>query len=394
MGKPFAAHPIVFKALHHPNQEIPPNCIGIHGILYDPNEFQKIHPGGPAWIEISKGTDATSLFEIVHVNNKLAKYHLNKLPSVGTYTIIQKWDYSSYREICKTILHIFPTAESRTHSSQTFQMWVFFAATIHMCLLFQTDFTIFWAILLVVSAISNTVLGGFGHNYLHKFHPKCLALDWNGLSSFEWMLEHVLSHHCNPNSEQDHDTISMLPFVNWQEPKKINILIFPLFAIGEIAVAIQGYLGHMCRWYPLRKSIFPLWLQLAPFLFLIRIASHFLFQPCLVAISSILITLAIASFYFSYLAHLNHAFQGSPTLDFLEHQLSTTGDIQSNSILPNDLLLGLDKQIMHHLFPTIDHALLTPQLRNLLQKTTKQRAFTPHSFAYMNKVMWTRLIGV
>lgn len=391
MKKPFASHPIVSKALHDINKQIPANCIGIHGILYDPIEFQKIHPGGPTWIEISKGTDATSLFESVHLNAKLAKYHLDKLPSLGTYTIAQKWDYSSYREICEEVFRIFPTAESRTTSSRIFKAWVCFAAIIHMSLLFQSDCTILWAIILIVSAIANTVIGGFGHNYLHKCHPKCLALDWNGLSSFEWMLEHVLSHHCDPNSDQDHDTISMLPFVNWQQPQRINILIFPLFAIGEIVVAIQGNLGHRCRWHALRKSNYPLWLQFAPLLFLIRVGSHFLFQPFSVALLSILLTLAIASFYFSYLAHLNHAFQGPPTLDFLEHQLATTGDIKSNSLLPNELLLGLDKQTIHHLFPTIDHALLTPQIRILLQEKTKHIAFTGHSLAYMNKVMWTRL---
>ncbi len=397
--KPYTFHPIVKRAIDPLNREIPHNCIGIHGILYNPTEFQNIHPGGSVWLEVCKGTDATSLFETMHLNNTLATYNLKKIPSIGTYSIVHSWNYSSYRSISNEILKIFPTSHSRLTSHYKFTIWCMLGIILHINLIFTTEFNLNWMFTLVTSAIVNTVLGGFGHNYLHTLDKKCLALDWNGLSSFEWILEHIISHHCNPNSDHDHDSLSMLPFVDWQNSSFKNILILPIFAIGEIVVSLQGYFGHKCRWYPLyinlstlEKSPYPLWIQCAPFLFLIRIISHLLFQPFNIAFFSLTASLLIASFYFSYLAHLNHAFQGTKTMDFLCHQLATTRDFKSNKILPNDLLLGLDKQTLHHLFPHIDHSLFTTEIRKLLQKHTKHEAFTQQTFINMNKVMWKRLL--
>lgn len=399
--KPYTFHPIVKKALDPLSSQIPDDCIGVHGVIYKPDDFQKIHPGGSIWIEVCKGTDATALFETMHINNKLAKLHLKKIPAVGTYSVFKKWNFDSYRNLSDKMLSLFPTLHSRQAFRYKFAFWILLGSSLHIALLFQTQLNLNWFLIIVSSSIVNTILGGFGHNYLHKLDASCLALDWNGLSSFEWMLEHIISHHCNPNSEHDHDTISMLPFVDWQTPKFMNLLIFPLFAIGEIVVAVQGYLGHRCRWYPIWSSNFnektrysyPFWIQFAPFLFIARVLSHFIFQPFVFASITIMGSLSIASFYFSYLAHLNHASQGKETLDFFKNQLDTTRDLKSKTTLLNDFLLGLDKQTLHHLFPAIDHSLLTQEIRTFVYEETKNKAFIQNSFIEMNQVMWKRLMG-
>ena len=398
--KIYESHPMVKKAIDPLCKEIPRDCIGIHGKLYEPSKFQKIHPGGSTWIEVCKGTDATTLFETMHLNNKLATSYLNSMDCVGTYLIVQKWNYESYRAVCNKVLQLFPYCHSRATRRFRFLGWCVLGVLLHILVLFQQELDLKWSCVVVSSSMVNTVLGGFGHNYLHKLDMSSLALDWNGLSSFEWIFEHIISHHCTPNSDYDHDTISMLPFVDWQQATPQNILIFPLFAIGEIIVALQGYLGHRCRWRPLFSGFqeiesheYPLWMRLAPFLFLLRVLSHFVFQPPMIAFFTLLFSLSMASFYFSYLAHLNHAFQGAQTWNFLDHQLNTTGDLQSNEWMPNDLLLGLDKQTLHHLFPTIDHSLLTRELRTTLEETTNKRAFMQKTFSEMNEVMWKRLVG-
>jgi len=388
--KAYEYHPIMKKALQTLSVDIPKECIGIHGKLYDVQTFHEIHPGGAEWILTCKGTDATSLFETMHINSEMAALQLQKIPCIGTYTCQVNWNYESYRKLKSDVLDIFPTISSRKNTTFRFTLWCTLTLVLHIYLISHTEFHIGWYICVFLSGLCNSVIGGFGHNYLHRLDIKSMSLDWNGLSSFEWILEHVVSHHCHPNTNFDHDSISMLPFVDWNKKYCMNVLIFPIFAIGEIIVAIQGYIGHRCRWYPYSQKGFSTWMQYSPYLFLFRIASHFIFQPPLIGFLSILLTLMTASFYFSYLAHLNHAFQASKTNDFLDHQLGSTGDLKSLPIF-NDLLLGLDRQTLHHLFPTIDHSLLDDNLRNFLKNTTKKTEFVQHSFFKMNHVMFERL---
>ena len=67
----FRKHPIVKKAINEINTNIPNNCVGIKGIIYNISNFN--HPGGNTFIEINKGCDITTLFETHHINHKLAK---------------------------------------------------------------------------------------------------------------------------------------------------------------------------------------------------------------------------------------------------------------------------------------------------------------------------------
>ena len=67
----FYKHPIVKKAIYSLNTDIPDNCIGIHGKIYNIDNFK--HPGGNTFLEINKGCDVTTLFETHHINYKLAR---------------------------------------------------------------------------------------------------------------------------------------------------------------------------------------------------------------------------------------------------------------------------------------------------------------------------------
>ena len=87
---------------------------------------------------------------------------------------------------------------------------------------------------------------------------------------------------------------------------------------------------------------------------------------------------------------MNHAFEALQTNNYLDHQLGSTGDLKSLPIL-NDLLLGLDRQTLHHLFPTIDHSLLDETLRNIVMHKTQNHALIQHSFIHMNRIMLKRL---
>mgnify|MGYP002044335171 FL=1 len=363
----YELHPVVRRALGGLCVEIPPHCVGVHGRLYDVTRLD--HPGGDAWIAACSGIDATALFESMHLNHERARALLETLPQCGTYTPAIQWDFRAYRGVARRCVARgrFGSRAARRETpaaARRFGRWAAAAAALHVALLALPPYSAgAWAVC-VLAAVANTVLGGMGHNYLHRMDPRALGLDWNGLSSFEWCLEHVASHHPMPNTPHDHDSLSMLPFVSWLEPRRSNLAIYALFFVGEIAVALQGCVGHRCRWKAARFRT-PAWMRHAPWLFVARVASHVLCQGLVWGGASLLCTLAFASFYFSLLAHLNHAPCAPPTLDFLQHQLGTTRDLRAPRCLPEALVLGLDRQGLHHLFPSVDHSRLDEGARRL-----------------------------
>ena len=378
----FYKHPIVKKAINSLNTYIPNNCIGIHGKIYNIDNFN--HPGGNTFIEINKGCDITTLFEIHHINYRLANHALDKLTMVGTYDSKINYDFKKYYTLREKIYINFKTKKSRIMNNITKYSllgYITLGLFLHYKLLQYnfsnieknltsltslTSLTNFLGLCLL-SSLVNSILGGFGHNGIHKLLYSSLLLDWNGLSSLEWLLEHVHSHHMYTNTIYDHDAISMKPFLNWIPSNTDSMFSVYgkhlIFLIAELVVPIQGNFIHKFRWSILFNNKYPIWLRLAPFVFILRIFSHILFQGILFGTINVTICLIMAGYYFAYLAHLNHInfdnknHDSFHNLDFINHQINNTNDIKINENL-SSIFLNLNKQKMHHLFPTIDHSQL------------------------------------
>ena len=385
----FKKHPIVKKAINDININIPKNCIGIHGKIYNMSNFN--HPGGNTFIEINKGCDVTTLFETHHINYKLANKILNTLPVVGTYTPKINYNFTNYYKLKHELFDIFSTNKSRMMNNinkLSLSFYLFIAIYLHIKLLTYnySNVNLYFYIICIFSSLFNSILGGFGHNGVHNLLYSSLLLDWNGLSSLEWLLEHAHSHHMYTNTIYDHDALSMQPFLNWI-PSNENSLFnnkgkHLIFSIAEIVVPIHGNLIHRFRWSILFNKKFPIWLRLAPLIFIFRILSHILYQGLIFGIINLVICLSFAGYYFSYLAHLNHVninnknYENLNNVDFVEHQLKNTNDIKINNYLSH-IFLNLNKQKMHHLFPTIDHC--------HLEKVYKIYNFESKDINYLNK---------
>jgi len=172
----------------------------------------------------------------------------------------------------------------------------------------------------------------------------------------------------------------MEPFLNWIPGSRRRSLLgawgkHALYAVGEIVVATQGTVGHRLRWRALADPAYPWWVRLAPLAFLARVASHLAAQGPLRGVATLLLCMALASYAFSALAHLNHAAPGpgeagawseaaapgadarGAVVDFVDQQLRNTADIQA-SPWTRPWLLYLDRQTLHHLFPAVDHSRL------------------------------------
>jgi hypothetical protein len=351
----------VKKSLEKLNESIPEDAIGIHGTLYDISKLN--HPGGHVFIYTSLGTDATSLFETHHLNIEEAQKKLKELPILGYYKEYNKYDYSLYTAFKKMHFKNFPTKASRQMNVfQTLKMYTIITLTffIHLKMIFNSN--IYMLIpLCIFSSYLNAICGGYGHNAIHRIHPVSVLLDWNGLSCYEWLLEHVQSHHMHVNTELDNDSTSMEPFLVWLPSRKTKknkfayLLKHVVFLISELVVAFNGIFVHRARWSIIYDNNFPLWMRIAPLLFILRFASHIIFSG-LFGVYTFVSTLCLSSYLFSYLAHLNHTYESDSRPNFLIHQIKNTKNI--NSFFKNEFILFLDRQREHHLFPMIDQTVL------------------------------------
>lgn len=384
----YRSHPVVTRAFEGLHDDIPPGGVGIHGKIYDIRHLD--HPGGALWMDLCRATDCTELYELSHVNIQRSNAALAALPVLGTYTRKHTWSFDNYAKVRSVALEALPTRQSRRQTrEQRGALWVHvgLGGLLHAATMASYPLTLAWTLACFASAASNCVMGGYGHNALHQLSPLALGLDWNGLSSFEWCLEHICSHHCYTNSKHDHDAISMHPFVEWTGRRRWhNVLIYAIFPLGELLVAAQGYVGHRCRWKCPPTA--PAWMRYAPYLFLLRAATNVIAHG-FAGLATLAFTCAIASAYFSLLAHLNHAPLGGDADDFLAHQLRTTADLRS--FAPPELALGLDRQTLHHLFPTVDHSRLDGALRRRLASALPKASLEQHSVGSLLATMHARL---
>lgn len=359
----YRKHPIVLKAVEKINKDIKDEFIGIRGKLYNIDNFN--HPGGNTFININKGTDATTLFETHHINIKLAEKYLDSIPVVGEYKPKFKYNFNRYNFIRDKVYNLFKTRKSRMMNIKTkikLFSYISLSAYLNYKVLQFNSFSLQFIILCIFNSIFNSVLGGFGHNGLHKLEYSTFLLDFNGLSTIEWLMEHVSSHHMYTNTKYDHDTISMQPYLNWI-PSETNSLFnyrgkHLIYLIAEIAVSIQGLFGHRFRFKLLFDNNYPIYIRFSPLIFILRIFTHIYFQGFIFGVMTLLINLSFAGYYFSNLAHLNHASLENTyketEIDYIEQQLKNTNDIYIMDYF-NEIFLNLSKQTYHHLFPTLDH---------------------------------------
>lgn len=351
------------------HEEIPPTALGIHGVLYDARAFEARHPGGAAMLAVVRGQDCTALFETHHVRIERARAQLSSVARLGTYSTKHAYSFTHYARLRHRLRPLLLRRVSEWVHLQR-GGWIALMALLHAYLCLCSFATWSWVAAVIASAVVNTVCGGIGHNAVHRLTPAAALLDWNGLSATEWILEHIASHHMFTNSDFDHDAISMEPFIVWMPTRVRGVAgvagMHAVFMISELAVAIQGNFVHRVRWRILTDATFPLWLRLAPFLFPFRLLTLVWAHGLAAGVTTFVLCVVLAGYEFALLAHLNHAPAAYPTplaakkRDFVEQQLLATKDLSLRGFPLEALALGLDRQTLHHLFPTIDHSVLPP----------------------------------
>ncbi|CAH2071502.1 unnamed protein product, partial [Iphiclides podalirius] len=225
----------------------------IHDSLYDLTDLISSHPGGPQWINITKGTDITEAFETHHLHGVaemlVAKYFVRKAdtPRNSPFTFKEDGFYKTLKEKIKIKLKEMPKDIRK-----------------------QSD--------VVIDIIVGYILSGVttaAHNYFHRADNwRMYLFNLNGMSFEDWRISHALSHHLHTNTTNDLELSMLEPFLQYLPSKKKPIwaqmaafyypIIFSFVAIGllvkEIVTGAVGMDGKKLSWANAIQFFLPAWM--------------------------------------------------------------------------------------------------------------------------------------
>ncbi|KAG0565098.1 hypothetical protein KC19_8G164100 [Ceratodon purpureus] len=392
----------------------------IHGKWYDLTEFERHHPGGPVALGLARGRDASVMFESHHpfTNRKildaiLAKYEIDASDSKHLETLEQRhgvaehsflWP-SGFGEALKFQVKEYFQGEAtrrnvsiREATKATPARWIEIAV---LAVLYIATFPGFfrgdWRFL-ILFPLSAWLLGV---NTFHDATHFALSTKWrvNALvpylypyfsSPFVWYHQHNIGHHSYPNlSERDPDVLHHYWMkrehkdVKWlPEHKKQSTLWYMLF---WWAVAVEFGMTTMEDIWMLQSNLYnevvPMMaisgprrmvhvigrtltivvIHAWPFLVLdtwtkcfVFAIFPYLFFSCLFMMNTQINHL---------LPHTTHAADS----DWYKHQVVTAQDFGVGSKFCHLFSGGLNYQVIHHLFPTVNHCHL-PQLQPIVAR--------------------------
>ncbi len=218
----------------------------VHGDLYDLNNFA--HPGGKSFIDFTKGTDITELFESSHPNIRkarqlLSKFHVKEtaLPrNTDAFTFQSGGFYDVLRDRVWAVLSQHGCGPSNQikliHDSL---LTLFFCLVLLMIL--SIDGSV-WFLFAISSGLVLALLANCAHNFFHqKDNWRMYSFDLTGHSSLEWRITHGYSHHMFPNTINDYEVTGFEPFIHFL-PKPKNALMRSATAASMVVIFLLAML--------------------------------------------------------------------------------------------------------------------------------------------------------
>ncbi|KAK5637954.1 hypothetical protein RI129_012249 [Pyrocoelia pectoralis] len=347
------------------------NLWRIHDCLYDMTEFIDKHPGGKFWIETTKGLDITETWESHHISSKpehlLPKYFVRKakVPRNSPFTFHEDGFYKTLKRNARPVLATLPKHVSST-SNYVFD--VLFVASFVL-----TATATFYSSYLIGFAAG--ICMGFallvGHNFYHQLDNfRIYYNDIFMLSSRDFRIVHVLSHHPFPNSVSDMQAYLVEPIVLLFPGRKCFITKYLSYIYVPFLVWPTLFLSVHCvklyEWIVLGNSdhiektllawILPLFVYVLTK------------QPLLHVMTMWIFVMLNTGLWFSFIGFATNHYHPDIFMDgdkprenerdWGVFQLDTAGD-KTDVVNTNILgLLFFGDHALHHLFPALDHSVI------------------------------------
>ena len=398
--------------------------VKIHNKYYDITNFA--HPGGPIAIMAANRRDATVLFESHHpfsdrtmMDNILKKYEMHEerekcenylLPGEKENGNIFDWEETLKSDFTievrdKVKKHFAEKAEQRgvTFSEATKatpQRWcewgAMASATMWSFYTMLYSQSIFWSWLNVLLFPSlYWMSGGMFHDGSHFAVSQDWRINWGVqymcrviVSPYDWLHQHVIGHHPytnihNKDPDLNHSReIRYTEHTKWntkyikQEKKYFMLTAFLLLVVNIknslLLIFTQKYNDYVHKIPVEVKYILLHFLDIFLYVYLFFILPFQIWTP-FYAIKHAIIPYLILSSIFNINASVNHTHKScikGQNKNWYIHQVTTSNNFGNH--LPHYYTsIGLNYQIEHHLFPTLNHCHLhdiQPIVKSLCEK--------------------------
>jgi len=209
---------------------------------------------------------------------------------------------------------------------------------------------------------------------------------------YVWYHQHVIAHHSFPNVHGLDPDLYHIPKMNrhssdlrLKKPHKFQVLTFPLIWIIAVPVGLM--------WNGLVQALFKpkfnravhfaqnehlntdlLWLRYSFYAFLVHVVPFLLHGLCLKGFLFAIVPIYVLSVCFMISSQINHLTPHTHekfSKNFFIHQILTSHNVATGSYPVYLFTGGLNMQIEHHLFPSVNHCHLhkiQPMVRDLCKK--------------------------
>jgi len=370
------------KISSNKEQALTPTQVQVDDQVYDAKSLASIHPGGELFVKSFAGRDATEAF---------LSYHRRSFPHarmtkslVGTAKPLKDSEADEdFLELCKIVEQVLPRNKSFAPFSYYVKVAIIFGAAFGLEFYMHYTAQYPW----YLTGLLGWVFALIGLNIQHDANhgaisPNAwvnrvlgLGQNWIGGSAVDWIHQHVVQHHINPNDvHNDPDIVGNdLLRLNPLMPKNASqtfqhIYLFVLLGffgftyIGDsLKHNLEGF--HKTAYSELIKTnrIFESATILS---FAFRwLVVPVLQQPSVYTLLNIAPLFIVGGYYLSFFFVISHNFEGAhlfhPEYTSKVDQSFLRKQVLSGSNVGGSLLCtlngGLNYQIEHHLFPRIQH---------------------------------------
>ncbi|XP_014485676.1 PREDICTED: cytochrome b5-related protein-like [Dinoponera quadriceps] len=362
----------------------------INNSLYDLQAFVKSHPGGAEWINLTRGTDITELFESHHVTDNaeqlLPKFYVREAATSRSMPLTFLPD-GFYRTLKKRAVEALKNVDF--HRSSSTSNLIADSLTAMTIMLALTGAFIHSYGLVFLAGISLTWTVIAAHNFFHmRSNFRMYYFDLCLMSSKGWRITHVMSHHMYPNTLWDYEMYAVEPFLHWIPHKNKSYIVGLIrIAITPIIWTLMYFLQGIQRYYSvfMEYGVFEI-RDIMPFLLPLTMC---LFAPeILIALKLWLAMILISSFLFGLISfnsahhHPDIFHDGDIYRDDMDWGLLEVDAVRDRKVIDDSTFLTLTNfgyHTLHHLLPSVDHHYLPLCMPAFLQ-TCKEFKLSNDSF--------------
>ncbi|KAF2892875.1 hypothetical protein ILUMI_13292 [Ignelater luminosus] len=357
----------------------------VHNKLYDLTDFINKHPGGPMWLELTKGTDITEAFESHHLTSgpeEMLKKHFireAKTPRNSPFTFKEDGFYRTLKRNIRPILKEVPKGTSKASDRIIDSLLL---GTFVFAILANIFRSYLFGMISGALLACNTVAA---HNYFHrKDNFRMYYFNFSLMYFRDWRITHALSHHLFPNTIIDIEITFIEPFIEYL-PKKKHFLVkygsWVYVVFIWLTLFLVSFVTRVLQYIYLKDTRGLHWSEIIPFT--LPLSMYLVSgQPLLLTIGMWLFIVTFGSLWFGVVGfnaahhapeifHDGDAPRAKTDIDWGVHQLDAISERHDIKGSPFLVLTNFGDHALHHMFPTLDHGTLE-HLYPIFNKTMKQ----------------------